>query len=87
MLWYESVNSLLTFNQNPGFFKLEHLTDKLRHEVEVLGVTRDPWKQRILVGFFKWVWSGMPDMPKVSQFYLKNELSYYVSFLHLVRNQ
>ena len=30
-------------------------------------------------GCFKWVWSGMPD--------LKNELSYEVSFLHVLKNQ
>ena len=48
------------------FFKLKHLKNKLRYEAEFLDVTRGSWKQQILVGYFKWVWS---DMPKVTQNY------------------
>ena len=32
----------LKVNQNAGFFKLEYLKNKLRHEVEFLDVTRGP---------------------------------------------
>ena len=48
-------------NQNAGFFKLEYLTNKLRYEVEISDVTKGPWKQQILVGYFKWVCSDIPQ--------------------------
>ena len=32
----------LKVNQNAGFFKLEYLKNKLRHEAEFLDVTRGP---------------------------------------------
>ena len=53
------VQNLMT-NQNEAFFKLQYLTNELRYEVEFLYMTRHPSKQQILVGCFKWVWSGMP---------------------------
>ena len=30
------------------------------YEVELLNVTLGPRKLQILVGYFKWVWSGIP---------------------------
>ena len=42
-------------------FYTEYPKNKLKYDaVEFLEVTRGPWKQQILVGCFKWVWSGMP---------------------------
>ena len=55
-LWSKNLKA----NQNTGFFTLEYLKNKLRYEVEVLDVTKGPWEKQILVGYFKWVWSGMP---------------------------
>ena len=55
-LWAKNLKT----NQNAGFFKLQYLTNKLGYEVEFLDVTRAIWKQQILVGCFKWLWSDMP---------------------------
>ena len=37
-LWSKNLKA----NQNAGFFKLEHLTNKLKYEVEFLGLNRGP---------------------------------------------
>ena len=55
-LWSKNLKA----NQNAGFFTLEYLKNKLRYEVEFLDMTRGPWKQQILFGYFKRMWSGMP---------------------------
>ena len=43
-----------------------------------------------LLRHFRWVWTGMPGMPKVmqilGQLHLKNELSHKISFLHVIRD-
>ena len=52
-LWSKNLKA----NQNVEFFEQENLTNKLKYEVKNLDVTRDPQKQQILVGYFKWVWS------------------------------
>ena len=41
-LVFELWSRNLKTNQNAGFFKLQHLTNKLSYEVEFLDVTRDP---------------------------------------------
>ena len=55
-LWSKNVNT----NQNPRLLKVQHLTNKLMYEVELLNVTLGPRKLQILVGYFKWVWSDIP---------------------------
>ena len=37
-LWSENLKA----NQSAEFFKLEYLTNKLRYEVKILNVTKDP---------------------------------------------
>ena len=78
--------------QNAGFFKPQYLTKNLRYEVEFLDMIRGPRKHEVLVDCFKMVvlrhsWTCPKWQQIVSQFYLNNELSYEVSFLHVERKQ
>ena len=57
----EFCSKNLKTNQNAGFFKLKYLTKNLRYEVGFLDMTRVPRKYKILVGYFKWLCSGMPE--------------------------
>ena len=66
--------------------------NNLRYEIEFLDMIKGPRKHEILLfGCFKWVCSVVPGHAQreqiVSQLYLKNELSYEASFLHVVRKQ
>ena len=77
--------------QNAGFFKPQYLTKNLMYEVEFLDM-KMPKKAisiswLLQVGVLRHVWTCPKLQQIVSQFYLKNELSYEVSFLHVVRKQ
>ena len=47
--------------QSAGFFKPQYFTKNLRYKVEFLDIIRGPRKHYVLVSYFKWVFSGMPE--------------------------
>ena len=86
-LWTKNLKT----NHKARFFKPQYLTKNLRYEVEFLDMIRSKKALNISwllqVGVIRHNWPFPKRQQIVSQLYLKNELSYEVSFLHVARNQ
>ena len=68
-----------------GFFKLQYLTKEVRYDFEFL-CKINKFTQSFQVGMVWHVWMQPKSCQIVSQFYLKNELSYKVGFSHMVKD-
>ena len=87
----ELRSSNLKTNQNTLFFKLQYLTNKLSYIYDVFGIfwmwLKFRESNKYQLGVVRDNWTCPKWWKIVNQLNVKNNLSYEVSFLYVVRNQ